>query len=57
MAASWVRACESMAFTESSLKTFARAIWNPMGLGVGVVRGAVGAARSLNVYTTLFSAA
>jgi len=39
MAASWARACASMALTESSPKTFARAVWKPMGLGVGVWRG------------------
>jgi len=38
MATSCARASGLMAFTESSLKTFLRAVWNPMGLGVGVAR-------------------
>jgi len=42
MAASWTRACASTAFRKSSGKIFARAVWNPMGLSVGVARGGLG---------------
>jgi len=38
MAASWARACASIALKESSPKTFVSAVWNPIGLGVGIMR-------------------
>jgi len=39
MAANWARACASIAWTEVSTKTFARCVWKPIGLVVGVRRG------------------